>query len=199
MSKSSKNKNGKTCLKEFSIEKILKSKKGKNETLYLVKWEGYPMKDCTWEPRSHFTNAEAALSEFERRKQPEASIPVKTSTTSLSTRETRGSAQRSKLQSSLECAKRTSKTLEKPIVKKVKVIEGAQGAKLKGVLGQDEAESISNYYLGSDNRLEFEIKWKKNKKGERPQPTRVSSKEFKHFHPRILCDFYETKLKFESS
>lgn len=37
----------------FSAEKLLKSRKHNGQTQYLVKWEGYPVSEATWEPISN--------------------------------------------------------------------------------------------------------------------------------------------------
>ena len=40
----------------FDVEKIITRKiDGKNK-YYLIKWVGYPLKDCSWEPVSHLQN-----------------------------------------------------------------------------------------------------------------------------------------------
>ena len=40
----------------FNVEKIITRKiDGKNK-YYLIKWVGYPLKDCSWEPVSHLQN-----------------------------------------------------------------------------------------------------------------------------------------------
>lgn len=44
----------------FEVERILYQKQGPHPvtgrpvTLYLVKWEGYPEEECSWEPRDNF-------------------------------------------------------------------------------------------------------------------------------------------------
>ena len=49
--------------KEYTIEKIIKHKKDKSGTYYLVKWEGYPPYDNTWEPECHI-NSEEILKDY---------------------------------------------------------------------------------------------------------------------------------------
>jgi Chromo (CHRromatin Organisation MOdifier) domain len=180
--------NQKTFPKEYTIEKIMDSKKENNTTYYLVKWEGYSMKDCTWEPRKHFTNSEHVIEEFEKTQ----SLPSKTTTTSLSARSTSDRLSSSVSSTKQLCEKRQSKT-KKSLGKSKKV----KTEKARGILGVDDAESIANYHLGKDNKLEFEIKWRPNCNGERPRTTTASSADVKLYYPRILCEFYESKLRFE--
>ena len=49
--------NSKTNLKinkdYYQVEKIITRKTVGKNRMYLIKWEGYPLKDCSWEPASH--------------------------------------------------------------------------------------------------------------------------------------------------
>ena len=46
---------------EFIITRRIKGKK----KLYLIKWEGYPITGCSWEPISHLTNIKDMVKEFD--------------------------------------------------------------------------------------------------------------------------------------
>ena len=46
---------------EFIITRRIKGKK----KLYLIKWEGYPIRGCSWEPISHLTNIKDMVKEFD--------------------------------------------------------------------------------------------------------------------------------------
>ena len=49
----------------YEVEKIITRKsKGKNK-LYLIKWFGYPIADCTWEPISHLGNINTLVEKFD--------------------------------------------------------------------------------------------------------------------------------------
>lgn len=41
----------------YNVEAILDKKKFKGEWKYKVKWEGYSMEDCTWEPKENLINS----------------------------------------------------------------------------------------------------------------------------------------------
>ena len=50
----------------YEVEKIIARKsKGKNK-LYLIKWLGYPITDCTWEPISHLDNINTLVEQFDK-------------------------------------------------------------------------------------------------------------------------------------
>ncbi|KAF8747937.1 Integrase core domain [Rhizoctonia solani] len=42
---------------EYTVERILDSKKVGRQVKYLVKWKGYGPEDNTWEPKAHLANA----------------------------------------------------------------------------------------------------------------------------------------------
>lgn len=60
-------------------------------------------------------------------------------------------------------------------------------------------EKITNFQVEMNNKLSFEISWKKKPGNQRPKPVYMSNEEVKRKYPRILCEFYETKLKFETA
>ena len=52
--------------KLYDIESIITHKiKGKKK-YYLIKWKGYPIIDCSWEPLSHLSNVIDIIKEFEQ-------------------------------------------------------------------------------------------------------------------------------------
>ena len=50
----------------YNIEKILDRKKIKERQFYKIKWEGYPMDQCTWEPIENLQNAIALIEEYNK-------------------------------------------------------------------------------------------------------------------------------------
>ena len=49
----------------FDVEYIITRRSEGKQNYYLIKWEGYPIKDCSWEPRSHLSNAMDMVEEFD--------------------------------------------------------------------------------------------------------------------------------------
>lgn len=63
--KITRNKSFKTGKDYYNVEKIITRKyKGKNK-LYLIKWSGYTLKDCSWEPITHLHNIIDMVESFE--------------------------------------------------------------------------------------------------------------------------------------
>ncbi len=50
----------------YAIEKILDRRKIKDKYQYKIKWEGYPMTQCTWEPIENLKNALYLVEEFNK-------------------------------------------------------------------------------------------------------------------------------------
>src|SRR3984893_15160815 len=53
--------------KQYGIEEILKSRKRGRGIQYLVKWEGYPHEDNTWEPKKNLVQAPEAIKDFHKK------------------------------------------------------------------------------------------------------------------------------------
>lgn len=52
---------------EFEVQNILDKKILRGKSFYLVKWEGYPESDNTWEPLENLVNSSVLIEEFERK------------------------------------------------------------------------------------------------------------------------------------
>ncbi|KAK5211603.1 hypothetical protein LTR41_003064 [Exophiala xenobiotica] len=50
---------------EYDVERILAQRTKNGRTHYLVKWDGFPDEECSWEPREHFMD-QATLVEWQR-------------------------------------------------------------------------------------------------------------------------------------
>ena len=50
----------------YEVEKIISKKKLNHQNYYLIKWEGYPVNESTWEPASNLQNIQFMISDFER-------------------------------------------------------------------------------------------------------------------------------------
>ena len=50
----------------YNIEKIIDRKRVNGKFLYKIKWEGYPMSQCTWEPLKNLENAKSLIEEYDK-------------------------------------------------------------------------------------------------------------------------------------
>lgn len=51
----------------YEVEKIIDKKNDGDTVKYLVKWEGYPISESTWEPISNLKNVLDLIEEYEKR------------------------------------------------------------------------------------------------------------------------------------
>ena len=49
----------------FDVERIITRKYKGDKKYYLIKWEGYPLKDCSWEPASNLENIKSMVENFD--------------------------------------------------------------------------------------------------------------------------------------
>ena len=49
----------------YNVERILGKRKNHGKLEYLVKWEGFPDDQNTWEPIKHLSNVSHLISEYE--------------------------------------------------------------------------------------------------------------------------------------
>lgn len=61
----------------YIVEKILDRQQIDGAIKYKVKWKGYPLSQCTWEPKSHLTVVKPMVEEFDREFDTEAEPPKK--------------------------------------------------------------------------------------------------------------------------
>ena len=50
----------------YNVEKILDRRMVKNKLLYKIKWEGYPMNQCTWEPLENLSTVSELVEEYDK-------------------------------------------------------------------------------------------------------------------------------------
>ena len=60
------NTNNKRNKELYEVDKIITRKIKKGKKFYLIKWEGYSIRYCSWEPLSHLNNILEMVEDFER-------------------------------------------------------------------------------------------------------------------------------------
>ncbi len=61
---------------EYAVEKILDMKIIDDQVYYLIKWEGYPESESTWEPIEHLTNILHLVEEFRAQRLTKAPLSI---------------------------------------------------------------------------------------------------------------------------
>ena len=50
----------------YTVEKILDRKRTKNKLMYKIKWDGYPMSQCTWEPLENLATVLELVEDYDK-------------------------------------------------------------------------------------------------------------------------------------
>ena len=187
----------------YNVEKILDRRKSKNnKLLYKIKWEGYPMNQCTWEPLENLSTVSELVEEYDK------NHPMK--------QNKKGKSKNSLLGQKKELPPEEKKEIIKIIDKKPEVIQEEEKIEKIPFL-DEEHQSQQNYtiippseicqkYKIDDSLKRVKTVRKKNEKlmaviekmkdnGDLEE-IEMETIRLKTVNPWILLDFYESKIKF---
>ena len=187
----------------YNVEKILDRRKSKNnKLLYKIKWEGYPMNQCTWEPLENLSTVSELVEEYDK------NHPMK--------QNKKGKSKNSLLGQKKELPPEEKKEIIKIIDKKPEVIQEEEKIEKIPFL-DEEHQSQQNYtiippseicqkYKIDDSLKRVKTVRKKNEKlmaviekmkdnGDLEE-IEMETMRLKTVNPWILLDFYESKIKF---
>jgi hypothetical protein len=150
----------------YVVEQILEKKRQKGEWKYKVKWEGYSMDECTWEPKENLNACKELLCEFEKN-------------WCIKNRPKKEALEEIKLVSPVEKIK--SMQDESPFGD----IDKDKGEKII------EAKIIDDINV----ELNCLVKWK-TRQDLTPQSTWISSNIIRKKDPELLLRYYESKILF---
>ena len=187
----------------YNVEKILDRRKSKNnKLLYKIKWEGYPMNQCTWEPLENLSTVSELVEEYDK------SHPMK--------QNKKGKSKNNLLGQKKELPPEEKKEIIKIIDKKPEVKQEEEKIEKIPFL-DEEHQSQQNYtiippseicqkYKIDDSLKRVKTVRKKNDKlmaviekmkdnGDLEE-IEMETIRLKTVNPWILLDFYESKIKF---
>ena len=183
----------------YNVEKIVA--KDKNEMRYLVKWENYPMNQCIWEPEENLKNVQQLLQEFEKNKNENESV----NSNDVFQKKKRGRPKKiyksddddyddkSENQiSSRKLEKNKNDTHYKHEEKTNYTISN------KGIdVDYENDTPLKVVSLTKvDGDLYFLTKWKVRNNGITPDDCLIKNSFFKEKFPKILVEYYETRIRF---
>ena len=157
---------------EFAVESILDKKVVNGIAQYKIKWVGYPLSDCTWEPFSHLENVKDMVARFEYNLL--SNIPAET--------------------------KPKPEVKEKPKEKSSEdscklYLSVAEDKAIMGELEIDYPKKIISGRKINDKVI-CTVEWKQRIDGIKPENSEVLSDELKEDYYDLLLDFYESKIIF---
>jgi hypothetical protein len=160
----------------YNVEKILDKKKYKNVWKYKVKWEGYSIDECTWEPIENLDNCKNLVEEFEKNLKEKANKK-----------------------------KRNNEAEEKNIVDEGNIIQENVDriveTEFEGNLDENEPIKIENAKILDTEAIELNcyVSWYKDKNGKTPKNTWISSHIIRRKNPELLLKYYESRIIFPVS
>ncbi len=173
----------------YTIEKIVDRKKAKDKFYYLIKWQGYPMEQCTWEPIENLQYSLGLVEQYNK------AHPIK----STKTYKTKKPKYQKKLLNKKRKEPDEKKITETESEIKNDFVQNVIEEK-KNVTNNDETiyidkSLISVFTVKRQNEKLMAVVDKLLENGEKVQAY-LSTEELRRKNPLILLDFYESKIKF---
>jgi hypothetical protein len=170
----------------YIVEKIIDKKIEGNHTRFLVKWDGYPIEESTWEPEENLESVPHLLDEFENnfKENPKPKKRGRPRKTENDDSESDSEFRRRKLR---RLQKNTNQTI---LDKFLNYNPGTAN------LETDEVEEILCVKRNEKGILICQVTWKMRSDGITPEDSTVDSKFLKKkFHSKLI-EYYESKIKF---
>ena len=161
---------------EYVVEKILDKRIYKNQTQYLIKWDGYPENQSTWEPKDNLNNAKLWVNKFEKMRLKTLGYSKEKAVSELGNNNNIYFVEeREKAEIAI------SKSLEENI--------------MEAQVNNDNPIKICSAEI-IDKDLCFLVEWEVRSDGIKPESSFLYNNFIKEFYPLLLIEFYETKVKF---
>lgn len=152
----------------YSVEKIIDKRKYKGKIQYKVKWEGYSIDECTWEPLNHLENVKDLIEDYEKQ-----NIKFLNKKHTHSNKETSSITNPPKYVNQITPTTNTTQidpqsSQDNKVIKYLRVLSVTR--ELKALVEVQENSIITT--------------------------KEISTKQLRELCPVILIDYYETRLKF---
>ena len=175
----------------YTIEKIVDRKKLKDKFHYLIKWQGYPMDQCTWEPIENLKYSLGLVEQYNK------AHPIK----SAKTYKPRKPKYQKKLLNKKRKEPDNKKNQENESQIQNDFIQNNNDEEKNNININDEEtilldkSLISVFTVKRQNEKLMAVVNKILENGEKVQAY-ISTEELRKKNPLILLDFYESKIKF---
>ena len=186
----------------YPIEKILDKRKANNRIEYKIKWEGYPIKQSTWEPIENLQTAIELVIEYDKL-HPNKAVKNYTPKNKflgkkkkLSKKEKKGSLKMSekKNEGGQENEKNENNDKINIAGEENLPITSAQEEDYKRKYNIDDSLKKVKTVRKKDNKLVALVE--KMKENGDLETIEIETLKLKMDNPWILLDFYESKIKF---
>lgn len=174
----------------YQVEKIIGKRTKGGKPMYKVKWEGYPLSQCTWEPIENLQNVLDMVEEYDKSHSTASSIDKDT---------TLLGKKRKLFDSDTLKEKKSKETKEKKDNSNKESSNDSKEKEADGVIcieNDSSSESHHKQYIRVITiNKEFKALVEVKKDGLSTEET-ITTKELRRLNPGILIDFYESKIKF---
>ena len=184
----------------YNIEKILGKRKQNGIIQYKIKWEGYPISQCTWEPMKNLETAKELVEEYDR------THPI-----TLDKKQGKSEQKKKDKNNNLLSQKRTlnkdenENTIQENTPNEI--IHDDEAKNNENVSKQEINENLNENVHTIDDNLKNVITVKQEDNILKALVERIddngdikreliSTEELRKTNPWILLDFYESKIKF---
>ena len=182
----------------YNIEKILGRRKQNGIIQYKIKWEGYPISQCTWEPMKNLETAKELVEEYDR------THPI-----TLDKKSGKSEQKKKDKNTTLLTKKRSIKKDENKIQENLpnEIIQVDEVKNNESEVKQEINENLNENVHIIDDNLKNVITVKQEDNILKALVERIddngdikreliSTEELRKTNPWILLDFYESKIKF---
>ena len=184
----------------YNIEKILGKRKQNGIIQYKIKWEGYPISQCTWEPMKNLETAKELVEEYDR------THPI-----TLDKKQGKSEQKKKDKNNNLLSQKRklnkdeNENTIQENTPNEI--IHDDEAKNNENVSKQEINENLNENVHTIDDNLKNVITVKQEDNILKALVERIddngdikreliSTEELRKTNPWILLDFYESKIKF---
>ena len=199
----------------YNIEKIIGRRKINGKFEYKIKWEGYPMNQCTWEPMKNLESAKELVEEYNRSNPID--LPQKSSKTDHKKKddtflnkkrkeikeENEEKVEKEEIKEENEKKNQENAPNEKKVDEDIKINDDNIKPNINEYINEKNNEntfiiddSLKNVItVKQQNQKLMAVVNKLNENGELIKDY-ILTNELRRSNPWILLDFYESKIKF---
>ncbi len=185
---------------EYCVEQILQkrvNRKGVAE--YLVKWENYPINQSTWEPKENLANSKDLIEEFEASEKAKNQSLEGCKNSSENYNSKTNEITSKQINSNKKDLNNISNQNNNP-AKSNQTDNGSKNDKSEEIPILRDIEDNIPKKINSVKKFEGElfslVEWEERSDGLTPDPAYIPSMLLRKINPKLLIQFYESKIKF---
>lgn len=190
---------------EYEVEKIIGKKLVSNKVFYKIKWKDYSFQESTWEPIENLTNIKEMIAKYESYKK-EGQFDIK-KREKLKKDESEFNSLT--MLSLVENEEMTDKLIENDLdlinnynsLSNHREMKSSQVSIKPIAFGSIENGDVPEEIIGISStirrgELEYMIKWKRNKNGDVPFPSKLLSSVLSDAYPKIIIKYLESRINY---